>query len=921
MQQYLDLLQTIKDKGTIKKEARKGMPGTTSLFGYQFRHNLKDGFPLLTTKKLSWNNIVYELLWFLKGDTNIKYLVDNGCNIWNEDQQMFQNRNNWTEEGSTGYQYPWLWRSWGEENRKWQPKPLLNIKFPLKQPKLNTNSKKVGKIIKSNLYGDVLVLDYLGNNLFEVQFQNTGTIVKVSSSNLVKGEIRDVYYPDVMNIACCGRDKGELDQKTRKKLYITWTNMLARCYNKDHLSYGNYGGKGKYVNNRWLCFEYFVEDVINIRGWDNKKEDWSNWHLDKDLIGNGYEYSKENCLWLHKNDNLARNERTTYFTFKNIKTGEEYTTNNISEFGRKFKLGAQFIKSLGTYLANGKLKSYKNWKLIKREDISNKGIDQIKNLIEGLKKNPMSRRHIISAWNPATLDDMALNACFTEDNFVSTNAGYKSIKDVEVNDFVITKEGKFERVYDKFINEFNGTLIGLEVSGISEEIKCTPNHKFLTMNGEWKEALFLTELDYVCIPINKDSIIDSQPSSYKTNQFTSIDLNIDINNEDLWWVFGFFLGDGWRLKSRGRHEIAFSINLVEEELVLENIRKIFPTINCTRKSDLVKTKGCRTWVVSKKEFSKVFDSFGSGAKNKIIPQWVLEAPRNLILKFLEGYRQADGTKTKELYQVTTISPSIAYGIQLLLLKVGKQSSVNRTERRAFTIIEGRTVRQNKWLYQVNEIEGAKFDNQLSNEYEFKKIKKIHRYPDIKTTVYNLSVENSHTYTIQNCIVSNCHALVQFNCRPLTWEDKLQWAMRQPNVEMENLAITEAAAGKDCPQYYLDCQLYQRSADVFLGVPYNIASYALMTHIFAKITNMVPGEFIHTFGDVHIYDNHKEQVDLQLTRAPKELPTLKIVDEGNDWAAISNLNFDLIEFLGPEDFIIEGYNPHPSIKGKLSTGLK
>ena len=707
MQQYLDLLQTIKEKGTIKEEARKGMPGTISLFGYQFRHNLKDGFPLLTTKKLSWNNIVYELLWFLKGDTNIKYLVDNGCNIWNEDA------------------YNYYLKKAGQAH--------TTISF----------DEFIERIKKGGQY----VLD----------------LIPYTDSYYVLGD--------------CGVQYGELMRSLKV--------------------------------------------------------------VDYDL---------------------------------NIHTR-----------------------------------------------------DQVKELIKGLKSNPMSRRHIISNWNLGTLDDMALNACFTEDNFVSTNAGYKSIKDVEVNDFVITKEGKFERVYDKFINEFNGTLIGLEVSGISEEIKCTPNHKFLTMNGEWKEALFLTELDYVCIPINKDSIIDSQPSSYKTNQFTSIDLNIDINNEDLWWVFGFFLGDGWRLKSRGRHEIAFSINLVEEELVLENIRKIFPSINCTRKSDLVKTKGCRTWVVSKKEFSKVFDSFGSGAKNKIIPQWVLEAPRNLILKFLEGYRQADGTKTKELYQVTTISPSIAYGIQLLLLKVGKQSSVNRTERRAFTIIEGRTVRQNKWLYQVNEIEGAKFDNQLSNEYEFKKIKKIHRYPDIKTTVYNLSVENSHTYTIQNCIVSNCHTLVQFNCRPIPWEEKLELAKRNPNVEMENLAITEAAAGNTnfgyVPQYYLDCQLYQRSADSFLGVPYNIASYALMTHIFAKITNMVPGEFIHTFGDVHIYDNHKQQVDVQLTRTPKDLPTLKIVDEGNDWAAISTLDFDLIEMLGPEDFIIEGYNPHPSIKGKLSTGLK
>ena len=359
MQQYLDLLQTIKDKGTIKKEARKGMPGTTSLFGYQFRHDLKDGFPLLTTKKLSWNNIVYELLWFLKDDTNIKYLVDNGCNIWNED----------------AYNY---------------------------------YLKKAG------------------------QAHST------------------------------------------------------------------------------ISFEEFIE---------------------------------------------------------RIKKGGQYVSDLLPYTDSEYILGdcgvqyGKLMRSLD--VINADLECYKR--------------DQVKDLIEGLKNNPMSRRHIISNWNVGTLEDMALNAC--------------------------------------------------------------------------------------------------------------------------------------------------------------------------------------------------------------------------------------------------------------------------------------------------------------------------------------------------------HALVQFNCRPLTWEDKLQWAMRHPNVEMENLAITEAAAGKDCPQYYLDCQLYQRSADSFLGVPYNIASYALMTHIFAKITNMVPGEFIHTFGDVHIYDNHKEQVDVQLTRAPRDLPTLKIVDEGNDWAAISNLDFDLIEVLGPEDFIIEGYNPHPSIKGKLSTGLK
>ena len=89
MKQYLELLKEIKQKGTYKPAARENMPGTQSLFGHQFRHNLQDGFPLLTTKKMYWKGVVIELLWFLRGDTNIKYLVDNGINIWNEDAYQY----------------------------------------------------------------------------------------------------------------------------------------------------------------------------------------------------------------------------------------------------------------------------------------------------------------------------------------------------------------------------------------------------------------------------------------------------------------------------------------------------------------------------------------------------------------------------------------------------------------------------------------------------------------------------------------------------------------------------------------------------------------------------------------------------------------------------------------------------------------
>ena len=105
---------------------------------------------------------------------------------------------------------------------------------------------------------------------------------------------------------------------------------------------------------------------------------------------------------------------------------------------------------------------------------------------------------------------------------------------------------------------------------------------------------------------------------------------------------------------------------------------------------------------------------------------------------------------------------------------------------------------------------------------------------------------------------------------------------------------------------LSCQLYQRSADIFLGVPFNIASYSLLTLMIAQVCNLEAGDFIHTFGDAHIYSNHFEQMKLQLAREPRNLPTIKINSEVNN---IFNFKF--------EDFTLENYDPHPHIKGKVA----
>ncbi len=105
---------------------------------------------------------------------------------------------------------------------------------------------------------------------------------------------------------------------------------------------------------------------------------------------------------------------------------------------------------------------------------------------------------------------------------------------------------------------------------------------------------------------------------------------------------------------------------------------------------------------------------------------------------------------------------------------------------------------------------------------------------------------------------------------------------------------------------LSCQLYQRSADVFLGVPFNIASYALLTMMIAQAVGFRLGDFVHTFGDVHIYQNHFEQVATQLSREPRELPKMLIVDRGQD----------LFDFRY-EDFVLQGYDPHPRIEAPVA----
>ena len=158
--------------------------------------------------------------------------------------------------------------------------------------------------------------------------------------------------------------------------------------------------------------------------------------------------------------------------------------------------------------------------------------------------------------------------------------------------------------------------------------------------------------------------------------------------------------------------------------------------------------------------------------------------------------------------------------------------------------------------------------------------------EIKENPYSrrLMVTAWNPAEIQDMALPPCHCLFQFYVNP------------------PHPLPGGGAAGRG----RLSCQLYQRSADIFLGVPFNIASYALLTMMMAQVCDLEPGEFVHTFGDAHIYKNHLDQVRLQLSRDPRPLPTMRINPEVKD---IFGFRY--------EDFTLENYNPHPHIKGEVS----
>ena len=538
--------------------------------------------------------------------------------------------------------------------------------------------------------------------------------------------------------------------------------------------------------------------------------------------------------------------------------------------------------------------------------------------------------------------------CFVAGMPILTDNGYKFIEDVKIEDKLYTHTGKFQSIEKIHNNQYSGEMVHIRLGYHPYPIVSTPEHPYyareITVKNRhkdqrnvvfykkptWVPASELIKSKYlVGFKIELEEKIPEINLTRYINQHMPREEYIKkIDNSDEWFLMGYFIGNGWITKEKTKlgnnHRITFAIPTFKEDLIVSRIEKILNIKGSVMKS----TKKCKKYRVVNSEWFQILSHFGKYAYGKKIPDWIHKGPKYLIQEFLNGYRESDGCFEGRKEIITTVSLDLALSTQRLYLKLGYIASVEFQKRGYQVKWPGKEKMINQRnVYSISCICGEKRRSNytiIKDDYIWYNIKNIHIEEVENINVYNFTVNTDNTYTILNTTVHNCYGF-QWRHWGAEYIDKNTYYTgkgfdqladvikrikenptdRRLIVSAWNVSDLKKMALPPCHMMFqffvssegLSCMMYQRSADVGLGVPFNITSYALLTHMIAHICGLEANEFVHIMGDTHIYLNHIKPLSEQLLNPFNEFPTVEFARP-----------IDNIDDFKYEDIKIVGYKP-------------
>ena len=354
--------------------------------------------------------------------------------------------------------------------------------------------------------------------------------------------------------------------------------------------------------------------------------------------------------------------------------------------------------------------------------------------------------------------------CFPKGSLVMTSDGYVDVSDVQKGSLVLTHNNTYERVLNTRCNGIK-KILSLKTM-CADEIKATPEHRFYVRRmhrvghfskrvfspPEWKQLKDLDSKDYVGVAINQNAIIpkwDGIVHHWSDGRKDRVvnEISPMLNIKDFLWIIGRYLGDGWQKKGG----IIICCAKKETEELVERIERCFPcTVAYEDTVDKVH--------ISKSELQAFVQQFGKGAAHKHLTSTIFDLPTNLLDSVIQGYISADGCFTNGLWKATSVSKELIYGFGECVAKAYHTPyRIYKAKRKRESDIQGRQIEQKDTYQLVYKTEKRKQDKAFYEDgYVWCPVRSISEYGEEE--VYDIEVENAHSFTVQNVIVHNCQDL-------------------------------------------------------------------------------------------------------------------------------------------------------------------